>query len=312
MVHSTGANNPNLRRYVGSCDGLLGNNPNNNHWNNFHPEGRVMGPHRFENNGKGRCRTCNGRQVAVHAWIGRLANGSIASYQTLPWDMRGWHSGGSANDTHIGFEICEDGLTDRAYFDSVYKEAVELCAYLCKRFNLDPLVDGVLIDCAEGRRRGVASNHADVGHWFPRHGKSMDIFRADVNALLYSGDGTSAPPAPSTPPQNQPPEATLSYPISEENLQAMVDMDIMNSPNYWRGITSVKWLNELIGTVASRNGCNNHGNRQATNADEAIEILVSAGIIGTPSYWHEVLQRGIPHFDGLLMNMANRVCRLGQ
>ena len=27
---------------------------------------------------------------------------------------------------------------------------------------------------------GWASNHADVLHWFPRHGKTMDDFRADV------------------------------------------------------------------------------------------------------------------------------------
>ena len=31
IVHSTGANNPNLKRYVGPDDGLLGKNPYNNH-----------------------------------------------------------------------------------------------------------------------------------------------------------------------------------------------------------------------------------------------------------------------------------------
>ena len=29
--------------------------------------------------------------------------------------------------------------------------------------------------------------------------------------------------------------------------KAMVDMGIMSSPDYWRGITSVRWLNELMG-----------------------------------------------------------------
>ncbi len=33
MVHSTGANNPTLKRYVGPDDGKLGKNTNNNHWN---------------------------------------------------------------------------------------------------------------------------------------------------------------------------------------------------------------------------------------------------------------------------------------
>ena len=163
MVHSTGAENPTLRRYVGPDDGLLGVNPNNNHWNQARPEGK---------------------QVCVHAFIGKLADGSIATYQTLPWHWRGWHAGGAANNTHISFEICEDGLSDASYFNAVYKEAVEFTAYLCKLYRLDPRADGVVICHSEGNARGIASGHADVMHWFPRHGKSMDTFRQDVAATL--------------------------------------------------------------------------------------------------------------------------------
>ena len=182
MAHSTGANNPWLRRYVGPDDGLLGRNRHNNHWNQDRPEGR---------------------QVCVHAFIGKLADGSIATYQTLPWNHRGWHCGrglrGSGNDTHISFEICEDGLTDKSYFNAVYKEAAELCAFLCNEYTLDPMADGIIIGHYEGHRRGIASNHADPGHWFPRHGKSMDTFRAEVKRLLTSGE-TPKPPAPAPAP----------------------------------------------------------------------------------------------------------------
>ena len=160
MVHSTGANNPNLKRYVGPDDGLLGKNQYNNHWNQDKPDGR---------------------QVCTHAFIGKLANGTIATYQTLPWNHRGWHAGGKANDTHIGFEICEDNLADSQYFNKVYKEAVELCVFLCKEYSL---TEENMLCHSEGHRLGIASNHADVMHWFPKHRKSMDTFRADVKALL--------------------------------------------------------------------------------------------------------------------------------
>lgn len=160
MIHSTGANNPWLKRYVGPDDGLLGKNQYNNHWNQDKP---------------------GGRQVCVHAFIGKLADGSIATYQTLPWNHRGWHAGGAANNSHIGFEICEDGLTDASYFSAVYKEAVELCVYLCKLYGFS---ERDIICHSEGYKRGIASNHADVMHWFPKHGKSMDTFRADVKKLL--------------------------------------------------------------------------------------------------------------------------------
>ena len=128
-----------------------------------------------------------------------MDDGSIATYQTLPWNHRGWHCGsgskGSGNNTHIGFEICEDGLTDASYFSAIYKEAVELCVYLCKQFNLTE--KDIICHC-EGSNLGIASNHSDVMHWFPKHGKSMDIFRAEVGKLLAAST-TGAAPAPSTP-----------------------------------------------------------------------------------------------------------------
>lgn len=161
VVHSTGANNPYLKRYVGPDDGLLGENEYRNHWNQHMT-----------------------RKVCAHAFIGRLANGAIATYQTLPWDMRGWHAGGSANNTHIGFEICEDDLTDAKYFSAVYTEAVELCAHLCRLYGLDSLGDGVIIGHYEAYKRGIGSNHADPAHWFTRFGRSMDTLRDDVAALL--------------------------------------------------------------------------------------------------------------------------------
>ena len=166
MVHSTGANNPWLKRYVGPDDGKLGKNQYNNHWNTYHP---------------------GGREVCVHGFIGKLADGTVATYQTLPWNYRGWHAGGSANNTHIGFEICEDGLSDATYFGKVYQEAVELCSYLCKQYGL---TEKDIICHSEGYKRGIASNHGDVMHWFPKHGKSMDTFRAEVKSLLAADTET--------------------------------------------------------------------------------------------------------------------------
>ena len=163
MVHSTGANNPYLRRYLAPDDGRLGE-PSPRHWNQ---------------GGVGAC---------VHAMIGKAADGTVAIYQTLPWTMRGWHCGRSGNDTHISFEICEDSLTDRAYFQATYQAAVDLTAYLCRRFRLDPLADGVVLCHSEGYKRGIASNHADVLHWWGRYGVSMDNFRRDVAEKMKGGE----------------------------------------------------------------------------------------------------------------------------
>lgn len=165
MVHSTGANNPNLKRYVQPDDGKLGTNPYANSMNEYLP---------------------GGRSVCPHAFIGKLADGTIAAYQILPWEMEGWHAGGAANKLgYIGFEICEDGLNNAAYFKAVYNEAVALTAYLCEMFGFDPqgkTAQGypTVLCHSEGNKYGIATNHADVTHWFPRFGKTMDDFRTDV------------------------------------------------------------------------------------------------------------------------------------
>lgn len=176
MVHSTGANNPMLNRYVGPDDGLLGKNKYNNHWN------QPMD-----------------RQICCHAFIGKLADGTVATYQILPWNHRGWHGAsgpkGSCNNTHIGFEICEDGLTDATYFGKIYREAIELCAMLCKEYNL---TEKDIIDHREGHALGIASNHGDVRHWFSKHGKSMDTFRAEVKKLLAESEPKQETEKPAT------------------------------------------------------------------------------------------------------------------
>ncbi len=162
MVHSTGVNNPYLKRYVQPNDGKLGKNQNGNHWNQPKPDGRS---------------------VCVHAFIGRLENGEIATYQTLPFTMQAWHCGGSGNNGYISFEICEDNLQDKIYFKQVYQEAVEFCVYLCKQFHLTAQD---IICHAEGYKLGIASNHSDVLHWFSKHNVTMDDFRKDVQNGLES------------------------------------------------------------------------------------------------------------------------------
>lgn len=138
-----------------------------------------------------------GANACVHALVHQ---GGVI--QTLPWNHRAWHAGSprngglSANNTHISFEILEpkghtyqggtmvgyDVAANAAYFAAVYQNAVELTAYLCRQFSLDPMTQ--VVDHEEGCKLDIASNHADVMHWFPKHGKSMDTFRADVARLL--------------------------------------------------------------------------------------------------------------------------------
>lgn len=140
----------------------------------------------------------NTRQVGVHAVI----DGNTGDiYQCLPWNHRGWHAGGVANDTHIGVEMCEpacirytagatftcsDLATARSVAQRTYDNAVALFAHLCKNYGLDPMGAGVIISHAEGHRRGVASNHGDPEHLWNQLGMgyTMDTFRKAVKVAM--------------------------------------------------------------------------------------------------------------------------------
>jgi len=127
----------------------------------------------------------DGREVCVHAFID-----NTGVYQTLPFDMVGWHSGGgllgSANYRgYIGFEICEPrNLSDKQYFNTVKDLAVQFVAYLCRTYGIPPEKPFV-ISHKEGHQLGIASNHEDIDHWWPKyHNYTMDDFRAEVKNLL--------------------------------------------------------------------------------------------------------------------------------
>ena len=84
------------------------------------------------------------RQVCVHAFVD-----DKEVWQYLPWNHRGWHAGGKANDTHIGIEICEpggfyyssgemkgyDARVNEAYFKAAWDNAINLCVFLCRVYG---------------------------------------------------------------------------------------------------------------------------------------------------------------------------------
>lgn len=167
VVHSTGANNSYIKRYVGPDDGILGKNKYGNHWN------------------KSTATKC------VHAFIGKVDDGSVAVYQTLPWDYRCWGVGsgknGSYNSSHIQFEVCEDGLTNADYYNAAFELAAQLCAYLCELYGIKTQN---IVGHYEAHAAGYGSNHGDPRNWMKKQNDSMDEFRKRVAALIGEVEAT--------------------------------------------------------------------------------------------------------------------------
>lgn len=196
LWHDTDGGNTNISRYVQPMEtdsnykemiALLGKNKYGNDWN-----------HKY-------------RQAGMNCFIGKLADGSVATVQTMPWNYKPWGCGsgskGSLNNTHIQFEICDDGYKSKEYFETVYKEACEITAYLCKMYGLDPLgtflYNGVKVPVitshAESHDLKLGSNHGDPTAWLKKYGKTMKDVRNDVAAIM-SGKVEPAKPTPTPAP----------------------------------------------------------------------------------------------------------------
>lgn len=197
LWHDTGCNNTLLRRYVQPFEtddnydemiALLGKNKYNNDWNH------------------------KKRAAGLNCWIGKLADGTVTTIQTMPWNYKPWGCGkgskGSLNNTHMQFEICRDDMNSKTYFEAVYKEACEITAYYCKMYNLDPhgtiVYKGVTVPVITSHKEShdlkLGSNHGDPIKWMKKYGKTMADVRDDV-AKLIEEDKVSVvvPTTPSAP-----------------------------------------------------------------------------------------------------------------
>lgn len=207
------------------------------------------------------------------------ANTGIA-YQTLPWWFRGWHGGGTSNNTHVGVEMCESGYIkyvsstkfvvldpDKAKADCkrTYDSAVSLFTHLCIVFGLNPMTD--IVSHKEGYAQGIASNHGDPEHYWSGLGigYTMDGFRSDVKRTMEE--------------QQMPTADEL-----EELINAMLDKQFPE-----------RWQNEYNTEKAKLN--DNDAGAWSKNAREwAIETGLVAGVgklpDGTTNYaWQQPLTR---------------------
>ena len=203
LWHDTAAGNPSLKRYVQPYEtdknyndmiALLGKNKYKNDWNHIEHE------------------------AGLNAWIGLLADGSMATVQVGEWDKHPWGCGGGnkgscngyikkdgkttwTNEHWIQFEICDDGYKDEAYFKRAYKEACEFTAYICELYGIDPngtvTYNGVTVPTilchADSYKLGLGGNHGDIYSWFKKFGYDMTNVRKDVAALMGKTTQTEQP-----------------------------------------------------------------------------------------------------------------------
>ena len=170
------------------------------------------------------------------------------------------------------------------YFTKVYNNAVQLTAYRIKADGGS--VDKVLCH-SEGYRKGIASNHADVMHWFPYHGKDMDIFRADVKKVLAGGNSST--------PATAPVSAEYLAALSKMAAKGFIGADVVEL------LKGGSFTTDMVQTIVRA-----AATRLPMHYGPAIDILVAEGIINSGDYW-----KGTTYSNAnaqlLIMKLADKI-----
>lgn len=177
VLHGTSLHEPKLRRYIQPSQGDfhrneilwdIGENNKKNHLNRCAKEGE--------------------RIVCAHAFIGKNASGIVESYQTLPFDSCCQCAGRGAKGSYnfnpyarIQIIICTGTSRDKSYFKRAWREAAELCAYLCKYYGMPT---NWICSHREAFSDGYGDDHEGLEEWFAKFGVTMQDFRDAVDDLL--------------------------------------------------------------------------------------------------------------------------------
>jgi N-acetylmuramoyl-L-alanine amidase len=206
-------------------------------------------------------------------------------YQHLPDNETGYHAGdgsGAGNKQSIGIEICMNSDGDLLGATDL---AVQLVAILCEKHNIP-------IENIKQHNNWSGKNCPEM----LRNGKpySWSAFIEKVSKKLKST------------PEVQP-ELQKDYPISSENIKAMVELGIINSPDYWIGKTSIQSLNKLMSNIASSCGFDARISNGISDIETALKVLFDAKVIENPDYWLNLIYKNADEYLGvLIVNMANK------
>lgn len=125
-------------------------------------------------------------KASAHAFVD-----DRAAIQTIPYDEMAWHAGQTANSRYIGIEMCRPAYYDPVYFKKVYQNTVELIADLFLNFiGVLLITENNLMSHAEVSVKWKETDHTDPNAYFMEYGKSMDIFRRDVQDRIDEERGT--------------------------------------------------------------------------------------------------------------------------
>lgn len=119
--------------------------------------------------------------------------------ETVPDNEVAWGSGYTSNHRFLQVELCRPSVHDEAKFTEVWNRAIWYFAYkFVNKLHITTVTKDNLVSHAEVSAKWHETNHTDPVEYFNEYGKSVDVFRSEVQAMINSMIAPK-PAAPVTP-----------------------------------------------------------------------------------------------------------------
>jgi len=95
--------------------------------------------------------------------------------------------------------------------------------------------------------------------------------------------------------------------LTTNQVEGLLKLGIVNSPEYWINKDNIPWLNMLIDNVLNSNRFSKSINNNISILSDALKVLQGAEVMNNSDYWLDrVKENKEPYLERLLINMANR------
>jgi len=171
---------------------------------------------------------------------------------------------------------------NRSVSGEALKALVGLCVDICRRNGIPELI-------YDGTPNGSLSRH----HLFSGPvcpGPFLQGFFPDICRLVNARLGK-----------------VECFHIDPAHIQRMVELAVINYPQFWLGIDSVQWLNELLANAGKYGVLDYNIDNGIDDIERALNVLEVAGIMRSSAYWRMIAENGgLRLLDQVIICIANR------
>lgn len=228
-----------------------------------------------------------------------------------------YKTGGGMNDSinpkaREAYEICQKLVDPNAPAVTVIPVVIILKrgstgdAVRILQAKLNNIGFSLIVDGSYGPATEKAIKELQSKQGLKVDGEYGKITAAALETMLNTGETMTAPAPAPIPEVTIPVVSAKKYPINPITIDQLVDLGIITSPEVWKKVDNLQWLDELLDNFTRPGVIGKGVDNNIKTIDTALWALNKSGLINNPDYWRKAVEdKIVPWLDFLIIKVAN-------